>query len=229
MKNAPDTTPAGDDPNELPYPGFAREKAALDARVALATRAGATPLPGPLREAFAGDPPSLHGFTLQPVTMGLHPLLVKLNSPLLEIVRIMREALSDGIDGDKDLTPEEATAARAARLIKAHRRIAAEVKAEDETMVETVFAFVTPITDLRQILAKGRDVFREAALRAVGDKLHPVQFAELQQAVGAHYAASFATALQYEAAKSGEDGTVFTVPPAMPTTALAGGSPSSAS
>lgn len=225
--NAQLNHPVADDPNELPYPGFAREKAALDAKVAAATRAASAPLPGPLREAFAGEAPVLHGFTLQPVTMGLHPLLVKLGSPLLDIVRIMREELGSQ-EGDAALTPEAASAARAERLQKAQARILTEITADEEALVETVFCFVTATTELRQILAKGRDTFREVAMRTIGDRLHPAQFAELQQAVSAHYAASFATAIQHEAAKGKDDGTVFTAPPAKPMTASAGGSTSSA-
>lgn len=212
---------------ELPYPGFAVEKSALEAKVAAANRAGSAPLPGPLREAFAGEPPSAHGFALQPVSMGLHPLLVKIGSPLLDVVRIMREEFSRD-DGADVSTPELAAAAQAVRLKKSQARIAAEIKADEETLVETVFCFVTDVRELRQIMAKGRETFREVAMRTIGDKMHPAHFAELQQLVSAHYAASFATALGHEAQKGKDDGTVFTAPPARLTTASAGGSTSSA-
>lgn len=228
MNNAqPSPAPAADaDPKlELPYPGFAAEKAALEARIAAATRAGSAPLPGPLRDAFAGDAPGAHGFTLQPVTMGLHPLLVKIGSPLLDVVRIMREELS-AEDGADVSTPELLNAARAVRLQKAQARIAAEITADEEALVETVFCFVTDVKELRQIMAKGRDTFREVAMRAIGDRLHPAHFGELQRLVSAHYAGSFATALAHEAPKGKDDGTVFTAPPATPTTASAGGSTS---
>lgn len=223
MNNAqPTPAPTGADPAlELPYPGFAAEKAALELRIAAAASASAAPLPGPLREAFAGDAPAAHGFTLQPVSMGLHPLLVKIGSPLLDVVRIMREVLADG--HYEGMTPDEAKAERARLLAVAQARIAAEITAEEEVLVETVFCFVTDVKDLRQIMAKGRETFREVAMRTIGDRLHPAHFAELQQLVSAHYAASFATALQHEAQKGKDDGTVFIAPPATPTTASAGG------
>jgi len=179
MNNAqPSPAPVGgaDPALELPYPGFAAEKAALEARITASTRAGAAVLPGPLREAFAGEPPQAHGFTLQPVTMGLHPLLVKIGSPLLDIVRILREEFSRD-DGADVSTPELAAAAQRARLKNANLRIAAEIKAEEEALVETVFCFVTDVRELRQIMAKGREVFREVAMRKIGDRLHPAHFA----------------------------------------------------
>jgi len=229
VRSAPAAVPptGGPDAASEPYPGYAREKAALDARVDAARRAAASPLPGPLREAFAAEPPSLHGFTLQPVTMGLHPILVRLGSPLLEVIRILREELTRD-DGADESTPDLAAAARTARLSRAQSRLATEVKAEEEALVETVYAFTRPIAEIRALLNKGRDLFRETALRAIADRLHPAQFGELQQLVSRHYAASFATALPYQAPRGPDDGrTVFTPPPARPTMASAGGSTSS--
>ena len=209
-----------------PYPGYQAELAALEARAAAARRAAAAPLPGPLREAFAGEPVTVHGFTLQPVTMGLHPILVRIGSPLLEVIRIMREELTRA-DGADESTPALLAAAREARLAKALRRIETEIKAEEETLVETVFAFLRPVAEIRALLNQGRAVFRETALRQVADKLHPAQFAELQRAVSTHYSASFATALSYQAPKEESDkGTVFTMPP-LTATASGGGSTSS--
>lgn len=220
------SAPTGDDPNERPYPGYARELAAMQAKIAAANRAQSEPLPGPLREAFAPEPQPIHGYTLQPVEMGMAILLKRLNSPLLDVVRIMREELTRADDADES-TPELAASARAARLARAQARLAAEMKADDEAFVETVYCFVKPSAEVRALLATGRDKFREAALREIG-KLHPVHFAELQAAVSAHYAGSFATAVQYEAPAGKDDGTVFTPPPAGAMTASAGGSNSSA-
>lgn len=219
--------PAPDDPSEKPYPGYAREKAALDAKVLAAESAAAGPLPGPLREAFAGDPPSVHGFSLQPVKMGLHVMLVKIGSPLLDVVKILREELTreDGVDVS---TPALSAAARQARLARANDRIAA-MEADAEGLIETVFCFVRPLAALRKLWAAGRPAFREAAHAAIGDALTAGQFADLQRAVSAHYAASFATVVKYEAPKGEGDGTVFSGPPAEMTTASAGGSRSSGS
>ena len=195
-----------------PYPGFAAEKAALDARAEAFRRAAAGPVPGPLRDAYAAAPPSLHGFTLQPVTMGLHPLLAQLGSPQLVITRFLRE----------EFARAEAGVAEAVTLAAAFQRVAQEVRPEAELLVETVFAFTRPAAELRLILAHGRELFREVAMREIADRLHPGQFDELQQLVSRHYAASFNTAVPYAAPAPPADGPVFTKPPA-PATASAGG------
>ena len=81
---------------------------------------------------------------------------------------------------------------------------------DPEAMVETVFCFVTPAPRLRALVAKGRQAFREAAMTEVGDKLHPAEMAAMEMAVARHYAESFLTAIQYEAAiPEGGGGTVF--------------------
>ncbi|MGA3266835.1 MAG: hypothetical protein ABSE16_08430 [Verrucomicrobiota bacterium] len=210
-------------PQEL-YPGYLAEKAALEERGRLAGIARSNPLPGPLREAYAGEPRVVCGFTLQPVTMGLQALLVRINSPLLEVVRTMREELTreDGMD---ESTPELASQVRAQRMERATKRIGA-LNPPQEAAVETVFCFVRPQAELRKALDAGRAAFREGAMQFVADKLHPLQFAELQRAVAEHYAASFATVVNYAAPKGKDDGTVFTPPPAE-TTVSAGGSRSS--
>jgi len=200
------------------YPGYGAEVAARAERLALVDRANAATLPGALREAFAGDPPSLHGFTLQPVTMGLHPILVRINSPLLEVVRIMREELSREDETDM-----------AARQQRAVARAAKEVQAEEETVIETVYCFVTPAARLRELLRQGKEKFRETVMREFGDKIHPAQFADLQQLISTYYVKSFITAIQHKAADGQGGGSpVFTAPPADAKTASAGGSMSSA-
>ena len=226
MNALPPTAPGADNPQEKPYPGYAREAAALAAKVAAANRAHAEPFPGPLHEAVVAEPQVLHGFTLQPVEMGLLIILKRIGSPLLDVVRIMREELTREDDADES-TPELAAAARTARQARAHARLVTELKADDESFVETVYCFVRPIAEVRALLATGRDKFRETAQREIGDKLHPKQFAELQAVVSAHYVASFATAVHYEPPKGKDDGSVFTPPPAAGKTASAGGSTSS--
>jgi hypothetical protein len=114
---------------------------------------------------------------------------------------------------------------RAQAMERATKRIA-ELDPPQEAAVETVFCFVRPLAELRKLLDGGRQQFREASMQLVADKLHPVAFAELQRAVAEHYAASFATVVNYAAPKGKDDGTVFTPPPAG-TTVSAGGSRSS--
>jgi hypothetical protein len=85
-----------------------------------------------------------------------------------------------------------------------------------EEIVETFFVFTKAPPELRALLAQGRQAFREAAMRAVGDQVAPHQMAELAVAAGAHFSRSFATVIEY-AANTGGGG--FTSPPAKPVTA----------
>ena len=101
------------------------------------------------------------------------------------------------------------------------------VEVPAESIIETVFAFVTDVEKCQELLDGGG--FKKAALLAIGKKFHPAQLAKIERAIGAHFAASFVTALELEApTKPGADGG-FTVPPAeQPATASAGGLKSSA-
>jgi hypothetical protein len=176
----------------------------LDRETAI-RRAAAAALPGPLREAFAGDPPRVHGFTLQPVTAGLIAVLERIKSPFLAIIREVAAHQKDGT------APDAAIAA---------------IQADPESGYETVFCFTTPIAELRALLNKGRELFRETAGKKVGDKLHPVHLAELQRACGLHFGASFATVVEYKP-DTPEGGGGFPSPAARTTTGSAGGSASS--
>jgi len=208
-----------DDPTEMPYPGYAREAAALAAKVAAAKRSQAAPLPGPLREAFAGEPRRVCGLTLQPVNAWLLAILTRINSPLLEVLRIYREHASEIA-----IAPAEEQAKLEAAILQE----AAAGKLAPEAVIETIFAFVTPVEECQQLLDAG--AFREAALQSIGKKFHPAQLSQLQRDVGAYYCASFATALSISpvVTAGGEGGEVFSQPPPMIRTASAGGSPSSA-
>jgi len=186
------------------------------AKKTFAATAGASHavLPGPLREAFADGSRTVGGHTLLPVTLGLTAILGQINSPLLDVLRIMRECMTEdvGVAGD---SAEARAKAHKLRMANADQRIA-EIKGDEAAAVETVFCFLTPPAELRRLLAAGRDKFRETALAALADKLHPVVLAELQRAIGVHYMASFATVVQYGAAQ--KEGEVFTAPPAERTT-----------
>jgi hypothetical protein len=223
--NALESAPEAGIPAPEPYPGYNAEVAARQERETLAARAGAAVLPGALRGAFATDPPQIHGYTLQPVTMGLHPILERINSPLLEVIRILREEMTraDGLD---ESTDELKSVAIIARQKRAGERAVKEINSDQESNVETVFCFITPAPELRRLLADGRASFREAAMIRLGDKIHPAQFNDLQKMVSSHYIRSFATAVQHRAKDHGKEGAGFTPPPAR--TASAGGSPSSA-
>ena len=173
-------------------------------------------LPGPLAEAFADGSRTIGGHKLLPVTLGLVAILDQIKSPLLDVIRIMRESLGATVGGDESTT-EGKTAAHAARMKLANERIVKEIKADDAASVETVFCFLHHPSELRKILATGRDHFREHAMATLGDVVHPVTLAKLQQAVAGHYAASYATVIQH--GDKPKEGEVFIPPPAGPKTA----------
>ncbi len=186
-------------------------------------KSGDVVLPGPLAEAFADGRRQVGEFTLLPVTLGLLAILAQIKSPLLDVVRIMREELAAGTAVDESTTEGQA-AAHALRMKRASGRMAKEIKSDEAASVETVFCFITPPPRLRALLATGRDRFRETAMTTLGDTIHPVVLAKLQAAVAGHYAASFATVIQH--GDKPREGEVFTPPPPAPKTASAGGSAS---
>ena len=202
-----------------PYPGYAREAAALAEKVAAARRAQAAPLPGPLREAFAGDPRRVttggRVWTFEPVCAWLVAILVRIESPLLGIIRIaqdeMRQADPDG---------------RAMVEARIAARVEAEIKPAPDAVLETVFAFLTPVEQCQELLDYNRLEYTVAARKLLG-KLHPAHLAELERACGEHFSASFVTALNISAkAPEGGNGEVFSQPPPAPTMAsAASGSP----
>lgn len=195
-----------------PYVGHAADVAKAEQRAKEISRAAAAPLPGPLREAFAGEPVKLHGLTLQPVNAWLIAILTRIKSPLLDIVEIYRRHGAAFASASPEQRPE----------IEA--RIASEIgalKSPPESIIETVFAFVTEVEKLQEILDAGK--FTRTALREIGKRFHPAQLGQIEQAIGQHFAASFATALELEN-KPTNDGSVFTPPPADPRTDSAGGS-----
>jgi len=210
-----------DDPNELPYPGYAREKAALDAKVASANRGAAAPLPGPLREAFAGEPARVCGFTLEPVCGWQLAILTRIESPMLDILRIMGEysgELKDVKEADDFKKLEK----------KIHARIQKEIKYGPDAVIETVFAFITPAERCQELLDEDRKAYTKAARQALG-KLHPAKIAELERACGSHYTSSFATALRVAAVPPENSGGEINFPqPPAKGTASAGGRKSSA-
>ena len=179
--------------------------------------ANSVALPGPLREAFAGEPRRLSvasadgplTYTLRPVTAGLEAILTRIDSPLLPTFAII---LSHRGRPEKDL----------------RRELTRRIKPNAEAIPETVFAFLKHPAELRAILDQGRTAFREAAMTELGDRIATLEMARLYEAISEHYAQAFITAISHQAAPP-EDGTVFTKPPPGPTTASAGGSNSSVS
>lgn len=199
------------------YSGYAEDLKKREELAARIEQAHAAVLPGALREAFAGDPPSLKAaeggpeFKLQPVTLGLAANLERIKSPLLEVVRIIREVFSNS-EGDQRT-----------ELIK--QKVSA-LKFDEEQIAETVFVFTRPQKRVRKLLDAGRDAFREAAMDELGDKLHPTQMAALQRACAQHYVASFATIISYSAPPAENGEAVFPPPSPSGATGSVGGSTS---
>lgn len=185
----------------------ARESAALEANTAI--------LPGPLRNAFAGEPRKLcirltagpREYILQPVTAGLEAVLTRIESPLLPTFGVL---LANRGKPDKELK----------------RLLEKRIKTNAEAIPETVFCFLKRPPELRAILDKGRIAFREAAMAELGDQVSALELAGIYQQCAEYYASAFITALAYESPPP-EDGTVFTTPPPR-ATASGGGSTSSA-
>lgn len=212
------------DEKEL-YPGHAEEvkkRAELASRV---ERAHAAVLPGALREAFGAEPARANGFALEPVTLGMTANLERIKSPLLEVVRIMREVFSQGSTESRPTEAEgDPKSPSANELFGQVIERLKLLKFEEEQVAETVFIFVRPQKRVRKLLDAGRDKFREAAMEELGDKLNPTQMTVLQHACTQHYIASFSTIVAYEAPPAENGEAVFTPPSASARTASAGGS-----
>jgi hypothetical protein len=202
------------------YSGHAEDQQKREELAVRIERAHSTVLPGALREAFAGEdahgPLEAGAPRLEPVTLGLTANLERIKSPLLDIIRIMREVFSapredceeDGSDRRMELVRQKISA----------------LKFDEEQIAETVFVFTRPQKRVRKLLDAGRVAFREAAMDELGDKLHPTQMAALQRACAQHYVASFATIVSYgtPAAENGE--AVFPPPSPSGATGSVGGS-----
>jgi hypothetical protein len=182
---------------------LATQNAKREAEIAAAHAAA---LPGALRDAFAADPPQLHGHTLVPVTAGLVAVLERIKSPLLQVARL--------------------AAANPEKTIAEIQALMAGDDIEPEADAETVYCFLHPAKELRQLLNRGREVFREMAMEEVGE-LHPAVVADLARACGGHFAASFSTIVRFRSAQKSEDGSVKSPPPVERRTASAGGSATS--
>ena len=202
--------------NEL-YPGHAEEQRKREELKLRIERAHSAVLPGALREAFAGEDTvvSLNDSEckLQPVTLGLAANLERIKSPLLEVIRIMRETFSR--DGNEEIPAEE-------RLKRVKEKVGV-LKFEEEQIAETVFVFTRPQKRVRKLLEAGRDKFREAAMDELGDKLHPALMAALQRACSQHYVASFATIIGYGAPPPEKGEAVFPPPSPSGATGSVGG------
>ncbi|HSY42848.1 MAG TPA: hypothetical protein VK811_02990 [Candidatus Acidoferrum sp.] len=205
------------------YQGHAEDQRKREELASRIERAHAAVLPGALREAFGGEaargPLETGALGLQPVTLGLTANLERIKSPLLDIVRIMREVFSGSREGNASQR-EEGEGDPRMELI---RQKVSELKFDEEQIAETVFIFTRPQKRVRKLLDAGHDTFREAAMDELGDKLHPTQIAALQRACAQHYVASFATIISYGSPPVENGEAVFHLPSPSNATGSVGG------
>lgn len=104
--------------------------------------AASDPLPGPLLEAFLPEPLRAAGLELRAVVASDWPILKKLDSPILKELQGLA------------LNPE---------LPKP------EVVYEEEDVWELLYLWTHPVREVRALLAKGRQQFREEVLQRTAD------------------------------------------------------------
>lgn len=167
-------------------------------RCAAVEKANANPLPGPLLDAVLPEPILAAGLTLRAVVASDLALLRRLNSPLIAEL----EQLS---------------------MPEAERQ---QPKYTEEDCWELLYLWTRPVAEARAALNRGREHYRETALRTIADPLPASVLAEavaIMQAIAENFLRGFETAIQYQARPSA-DGTIFTQPPAERPTASVGGS-----
>jgi hypothetical protein len=205
---------------EEPYPGYAEELRKRAEKLDAIERAQSATLPGALREAFGGTVAGEvlaagHRFVLQPVSLSMAAALERIDSPLLKVVRIMREVLSG------DTTTDAKPQSQEERLATVHAKVSA-LTFESEQVAETIFIFVTPARQVRELLESGRERFREAAMESIGE-LHPAIVGQLERACAQHYVKSFATVIGYGAPPYPGGGVSFRAPSPREVTDSVGG------
>jgi hypothetical protein len=186
-----------------------RDAEALQRRQPHIRRANAEPLPGPLSQAFTLDELKQFGFTIRPVVASDFILLKRLDSPLYRQTFALAEH---------------------ARQIKA-QEIPPDAqppvtKYDDEECVEMIYQFTRPLEEVRRVLKRGRDHFRETALATITDAIPIAQmdaYPRLVTTVIENFTAAFSTAVEYGASEKDGDETVFTTPPGANATASVGG------
>lgn len=180
------------------YPGHAAELAKKATRDGLIAQANAEPFPGPLAQAFAQGPVRVGEFTIREFVPMDAAILRRLNSPFYQqILEVLKPA------AQRKPTPYE-----------------------DADEWQVIFLFTRPCAEAERILNAGPAVFAQAAREAFAHnpRINLALYEDLFTACAGRIMAAFHTALNYRAAASEGDGTVFTMPPAGPTTASAGGS-----
>lgn len=170
--------------------------------------AHATPLPGPLLEAFAQPALRAAGLTFAPLTAYHLVLLQQIDAPIIRKMQAAAEWRARQEGGETADEPQ--------------------ITSEVEAIYEQIFLLTRPSREGRAALAAGRAAFREAALAAVADTLpaDPRVLAGVVEAAELHFVRAMSTRVEYGAPVEGQ-GEVFTTQPALPTGSV-GGSATSA-
>lgn len=169
------------------HPGLTREQLLKHlARAATHAEAARAPFPGPLREAFAGTPRTVFGYTLQPVNLALLCALEKIESPFIPMVEIIGAMVGKP-------SHEVATA------------IEQKLKPTTEQLLATVYCFITPIDEVEAELEKGSASFHKLAKKNIGRKHAIHDLGKLNAAILDHYIDSFKTSVDYRAKRAEGD------------------------
>ena len=163
--------------------------------------AATAPLPGPLTAAFATAPKDFLGVVLQPLT-GTHiAALTQIKSPFVEGIRYGILRLNAGSDRERKKWSARAEA----------------VKNDLTDSLITLYIFSLAPDQVRAALGKGVDFIRAEAAKLT-DAMPPFPLDTLGVVLGEHYLASFATAIQFEAAETADGKKTINFPkPAGPT------------
>jgi hypothetical protein len=185
-------------------------------------KAAAVSMPGPVRDAFAGDPRTACGLTIFPLTCGLEAILKRIDSPITRIFELVAVRAHE-IRADAQAGGLSGAALESSVRERLNGEIIAEVKPTTEQLIDTVFCFTRPRPEVSSLLRVDRQKLSDAAMAAIGDRFSPPQLSALFSACCEEYASAFTTALSYESAQAESTGAVtFPTPPT--TTGLVGGS-----
>lgn len=138
-------------------------------------RAAATPLPGPLSDAFLTDAIDCgNGLVVRRIVASDWIILQWLDSPLYKMA----------LEAQKDESIKE------------------EVDYQESEGYEMIWQFTHTPKQCRELKAKGREAFTETAYSEIGDAHKPQDLAKAIQAIGKQIAASFETKVSFEAEDS---------------------------
>lgn len=145
-------------------------------------RASASPLPGPLFDAFASEHVIQVGeIKVRKIVSNDWPIFEKLQSPLIELTK--EKAQNDG--GAVDLT------------------------VTNEQECEMVWQFTHTPRECRELMAEGREAFRERAVLEVGDSIDQPTVKLIIMAIMEHLKRSWQTCLEHQAKMEQEGQVTF--------------------